>query len=355
MRIRVLGAGIIGLACADELARRGHRVHVVDPAPGSGASHAAAGMISPAAELWHGEEALFDLGLRSLAMWPAYAARLGVPLRRTGTLLVGVDAGDAAQVRRQAALVEAHQGGAEPLDRAAARALEPGLGPRVGHAVHLPDEQSVDPRAVVRTLLERVGSRYGAGAPTRSTSRSTSFDLTVVATGTTLPGRHAGLVRGVRGEIIRGRMAEPPAMTVRGWVRGEPVYVLGRDDGEVVVGATSEEHDEPPVPTIGGVGRLVAAARELLPGIDRATFTEAIARDRPATADQLPLIGPAPGEDDVVLAAGHFRHGVLLAPLTAQLVADYVEHGSVEPSVDPRRFEDFSDEPGRAPEEARSW
>lgn len=331
MRIRVLGAGIIGLACADELIRRGHLVEVVDPAPGTGASHAAAGMISPAAELWHGEEALFGLGLRSLALWPAYAARLGVPLRRTGTLLVGVDAGDAAQVRRQAALVASREGRVEQLDRAAARALEPGLGPRVAHAVHLPDEQSVDPRAVVRALMGRVGSR--------STSEA-KVDLTVIATGSRLPGVHAGLVRGVRGEIIRGRMAEPPAMTVRGWVRGEPVYVLGRDDGEVVIGATSEEHDEQPVPTMGGVGRLIAAARELLPAVDRATFTEAIARDRPATADQLPLIGPAPGQDGVVLAAGHFRHGVLLAPLTAQLVADYVENGSVEPTADPRRFEE---------------
>ena len=135
-------------------------------------------------------------------------------------------------------------------------------------------------------------------------------------------------------------MADPPAATVRGWVRGEPVYVLGRPDGEVVVGATAEEHDGPPVPTMGGVQRLLTAARELVPGIDRATFTEAIARDRPATADQLPLIGPAPGEDRVVLAAGHYRHGVLLAPLTAQLVADHIENGRVEPALDPRRFEE---------------
>jgi glycine oxidase len=112
-----------------------------------------------------------------------------------------------------------------------------------------------------------------------------------------------------------------------------------RASGEVVVGATSEEHDQPPVVTAGGVRRLLGAARYLWPALDRAGLVEAVARDRPGTADNLPLVGPAGhGADDVVLAAGHYRHGVLLAPLTARLVADHLETGAVDPDLDPRRI-----------------
>jgi glycine oxidase len=161
--------------------------------------------------------------------------------------------------------------------------------------------------------------------------------VTVLATGATLPPPYSHLVRGVRGEILRLRSDDPPRHVVRGWVAGEPVYLVPRPDGEVVVGATSEEHDAPPVVTAGGVVRLLAAAWALWPQLDRAELVEAVARDRPGTADNLPLVGSV--ADGVVLAAGHFRHGVLLAPLTARLVADHLETGAVDPALDPRRFE----------------
>lgn len=329
MRVRVLGAGIIGLACAEELLRRGHQVEVVDPAPGCGASHAAAGMLAPAAEVWHGEHEVLDLGRRSLALWPELADRLGVPLHTAGTLLVGRDRGDLQEVERQADLAGRLGEAVEPLTGAEARALEPGLGPVAGAAL-LPEDSSVDPRAVVRALLARV--------PVTTTAR-TRADVTVVATGASLPAPYSALVHPVRGEILRLRTDDPPARTIRGWVRGEPVYVVPRADGEVVVGATSEQHDGPPVPTAGGVLRLLAAARELLPGLDRAELAEAIARDRPATVDNLPLVGPV--DEHTVLAAGHYRHGVLLAPLTARLVADLIDHDRdpawVDPVLDPLR------------------
>ena len=105
----------------------------------------------------------------------------------------------------------------------------------------------------------------------------------------------------------------------------------------MVVGATSEEHDGPPVVTAGGVRRLLDAATELVPGLDRAELCEALARDRPGTPDNRPLVGPT-GDPGIFLAAGHFRHGVLLAPLTARLLADAVERGGSRPALDPRRF-----------------
>jgi len=334
MRIKVVGAGIIGLSVADELLRRGHAVTVVDPAPGRGASYAAAGMLSPSTELWHGEEELLRLGGASLALWPEYAGRLGVPLRTAGTLLVGYDAGDLQQVERQLALVRRHGEVEKLLDPAAVAGLEPGLG-RVRGGALLPDP-SVDPRAVVAALLTRV--------PVVPTDPGGEPDATVVATGSRLPAPYERLVRGVRGEILRLRSDDPPQRTLRGWVRGEPVYLVPRPSGEVVVGATSEEHDAAPVVTAGGVLRLLAAARELWPTVDRAELVEVTARDRPGTADNLPLIGPvADGGGDgvgdrVVLAAGHYRHGVLLAPLTARLVADHLETGAVDSAVDPRRL-----------------
>jgi len=332
--VRVLGAGIVGLAVAEELLRRGHDVEVVDPAPGSGASFAAAGMLTPAGELWHGEEAVHRLGRSSASLWPSYAARLGVPLHTGGTLLAAADHGDLQLLDRQVALARAAGETVVELGRRDLVAHEPRLGRVVGGAL-FPDDHSVDPRAVVAALLERV--------PVVAEPTGRQATVTVVATGAVLPAAYSGLwpglVRGVRGEILRLRASsdDPPERTVRAWVHGEQVYVVPRAGGEVVVGATQEEHAGAPVVTVEGVWRLLDAARRLLPGLDRAELIEATARDRPGTRDNLPLIGPT-GEPGVVLAAGHFRHGVLLAPLTAQLVADHLEHGRVEPAVDPRRF-----------------
>jgi glycine oxidase len=332
MKVRVLGAGIVGLSVADELIRRGHDVTVVDPDPGRGASYAAAGMLSPAGELWHGETELFRLGRASAELWGEYAARLDVHVHRRGTLLVGADAGDVQQVDRHVEVLAREGIAAEWLTRRELQAREPGLGRVVGGAL-LPDDHSVDPREVLAALLARIEV-----VP----ESAEQAEVTVIATGARLPEPFTHLVRPVRGEIVRVSTDEPLEGTVRGWAHGQQVYAVPRRprDGvaEVVIGATSEEHDAAPVPTVEGVFRLLEAARVLLPGLDRAAFTEAIARDRPGTRDNRPLIGPS-GVEGVLLAAGHYRHGVLLAPITARLLADHLETGAVDAAVDPRRFD----------------
>ena len=327
--VHVHGAGIIGLTVAHELRRRGHRVTVVDRSPASGASRVAAGMLAPGAETWHGEEQILRLGLASLGLWPALAEDLGVPLLRTGTLLVGHDTGDLEQVRRQSDLLARHGRPVEVLRRAALADLEPGLGRLAGGAL-LPEEASVDPRAVCAALLDRVDVVPAGG-------RLAPPDHTVIATGSVLPAPYRRLVRGVRGEILRLRMRpdDLPGRTVRGWVAGQPIYLVPRADGGLVAGATTEEHDAPPAVSAGGVLRLLAAARALWPATDRAELVEAAAGDRPATADGLPLVGPVdpvgpvgpvdPEHPRTLLAAGHYRHGVLLAPLTARIVADHLD------------------------------
>lgn len=330
MRVLVRGAGIVGLAVAEELLRRGHTVRVVDPAPCSGASAVAAGMLAPAAEAVHAAPGVLELGLRSLRLWPAYAERLGVALSAAGTLLLGCDGRDLAEVRRQADLVTARGGDAEPLEHDRLLAIEPHVGPRVGGGVLLPQDRAVDPRSVLAALRARVPVDRTAGpGPVRR-----RHDVEVLATGHRLRAPYAGLVRPVRGEVVRVTCEDPPRRVLRGWVRGEPVYLVPRTHGEVVVGATVEEHDAPAVVTAGGVRRLLAAGAELWPGLDRAEVVEVAARDRPSSPDDLPLVGPT-HEPGVVLAAGHSRHGVLLAPLTAAAVADLLDAGLVDTAVDP--------------------
>ncbi|GGU44082.1 glycine oxidase ThiO [Nocardioides albus] len=362
MRVRILGAGIVGLSVADELIRRGHEVELVDPSPGAGASYAAAGMLSPAGEAWYGEEDLTRLCLSSLALWPDFAARLGVPVHTRGTLLVGVDAGDVQQVERQLAVLDLAGVSYERLVRRELLAREPGLG-RVAGGAFLAEDHSVDPRAVVAALIDRLptlvepGERQQAGVETNTVASSEAGDrvgldtdsfvphesgstseVTVIATGAQLPDPYSSLIRPVRGDVVRVRTQEPVERTVRAWVHGEQVYVVPRTDSdEVVIGATSEERDGPLLPTVEGVWRLLDSARRVVPALDRASVVEVTSRHRPGTADNLPLIGPT-HEPGVVLAAGAFRNGILLAPLIARLVADHIETGSVEPAVDPRRF-----------------
>ena len=340
MRVRILGAGIVGLSVADELIRRGHEVTVVDPAPGSGASYAAAGMLSPAGEAWYGEEDLTRLCLSSLALWPDFAARLGVRVHTLGTLLVGVDAGDVQQVERQLSVLDLAGVSYERLVRRELLAREPGLG-RVAGGAFLAEDHSVDPRAVVAALLDRLSTLVGATSfrpGERQRAGVETNTVTVIATGAQLPDPYSSLIRPVRGDVVRVRTQEPVERTVRAWAHGEQIYVVPRiDSDEVVIGATTEERDGPLLPTVEGVWRLLDSARRVVPALDRASVVEVTSRDRPGTADNLPLVGPT-HEPGVVLAAGAYRNGVLLAPLIAQLVADHIETGSVEPAVDPRRF-----------------
>lgn len=350
MKVAVIGAGIVGLACAEELVRAGHDVRLFDPDPGAGATRAAAGMLAPAGEAWHGETELLRLGVASARLWPQYAARLhaasglDVDLRTAGTLLVGQDHDDLQQVRRTLEVLEAEGLAFRELDRREAGAEEPTLS-RVAGAALLPDNLNVNPRRVVRALLHLLGERVvraratpgDVGVRVADCTR-VACDAVVVATGVEARAL-VPAVRPVKGETIRLRAADPPTRVLRARVHGEPVYVVPRAGGEVVVGASEEEHDTEPAANLGTVVRLLHAARTLVPGLETSAVLEITARHRPGTPDNGPLIGPVDGPGPVrrILAVGHYRGGVLLAPLTAQVVRAHVE-GAEVPAV-ARSFE----------------
>jgi glycine oxidase len=354
-RVVVVGGGVIGLSCAWRLARRGHAVTVLDPAPGTGASHAAAGMLAPASEAVFGQDALLGAGLASALAWPDFAAELShdagraVDLAPQATMLVALDPDDSAHLARHARHLERHGCRVERLTSRAARRLEPALAPRVTGAVRL-EETAVDPRATVAALAEAFVAHGGTVLPVLAEpvvrdgravaarpvgdgfghDTELAADVVVVAAGWSAPRALAGLgitvpVRPLKGQVLRLRTA-PGALThtVRATVHGREVYVVPRPGGEVVVGATSEDVGEDTSVTGGAVHDLLHDAVEVVPELAEARFEEATARLRPATPDNLPLVG-ATGVEGLLVAAGHGRDGVLLAPLTADAVTAHVE------------------------------
>jgi glycine oxidase len=355
-QVAVIGAGIIGLACAWRLTRAGHAVTVLDPAAGSGATHAAAGMIAPASEAVFGQDALLATSLASARLWPGFAAELArdvgrpVELAPRGTLLVALDADDEAALARHARHLERRRCHVERLTSRAARRLEPALSPRLTGAVRL-EETAVDPRAAAVALEEAFVARGGTLLPVAAepvvrdglvtgvrpvgdgwstVDAVVDADVVVVAAGWSSPLVLAALghpvpIRPLKGQVIRlAAAADTLAHTVRATVRGREVYIVPRPGGEVVVGATSEDVGEDVSVTAGAVHDLLHDAIEVVPELAEATFREATARLRPATTDNLPLVGPTCVEG-LLLASGHGRDGVLLAPLTAEAVTAHVD------------------------------
>jgi glycine oxidase len=377
--VLVVGGGIVGLTAAWRASRAGRSVVVLDPAPGDGATHAAAGMLAPVTEADFGEEAALRLGADSAGRWPEFAAELeadsgvDVGLRATGTLTLAYDGDDLTLGRRVRALQEAWGLDSTEIAVAAAREREPLVGQRVAGAFWAPGDHQVDPRAVHRALtaalardpravvVRRVVTRLlrspGPDSPVTGVlddagreHRARTVVLAAGADSGTLLGGVPEVVaptRPVKGQTLR--LDAPPWFTldhvVRGIVQGRPVYVVPRTPGpdgrrEVVVGATSEEHPDDRRATAGGVFALLRDARALLPGLDELALVEVTPRVRPGTPDNLPLLGPTtvPG---LVLATGHYRNGVLLAPVTGSAI-DAILAGEPLPeavaAIDPMRF-----------------
>ncbi|MCO1598288.1 glycine oxidase ThiO [Micromonospora sp. RHAY321] len=354
--VAVVGAGPIGLAVAWRCAARGLRVVVHDPASGSGASAVAAGMLSPVAEAYFGERQLTALLLASAALWPTFAAELteatGAELgyRTDGTLMVGLTGDDLAEARRLWAYQQELGLPVTPLRPTELRDHEPALAPRVRGGALAPTDHQVDPRLLVpalRTAARRAGAVL-VPQPVRHLSE-VDARVTVVAAGCGAAALTGLPVRPVKGQILRlrapGGVAPGFRHVIRGYADGEPVYLVPRADGEVVLGATVEERSDTTV-TAGAVQRLLRAGVDLLPELAEYDLVEAVAGLRPGTPDNAPILGPLPGRPDVLAATGHHRHGIVLTPVTADLIAGLVTTGVPDPLLAPFRPDRFdSDAP----------
>ncbi|RRO17311.1 glycine oxidase ThiO [Saccharopolyspora rhizosphaerae] len=337
----VVGGGVVGLSVAWRAAASGYRVSLVDPAPASGASHVAGGMLAPLAEAWPGEEELLELGSASLGRWPEFAEELsqasGSPsgLRTEGTLVIGVDGADREELDNVAGHLARLGRTVTRLTGRELRKLEPALGPSVRGGLEVPGDLAVDNRkalVALRAAAEAAGVEFVAeraeqvrpGAVELAGS-TVSCDVVVISAGAHSGSLHPALaqkIRPVKGEILRLRKRAtalpPPTRTVRGPVHGRPCYLVPRDDGGVVLGATQHEVGFDTEVTVAGVRDLLADAETVMPGIAEYTLLEATAGLRPSTADNLPVIGWL--EPGVLAATGHHRGGFLLTPITADAV-----------------------------------
>ena len=365
----VVGAGIVGLACAWRAAQRGLSVLVLErDRPGAGASGVAAGMLAPVTEADFGEEALLALNLEGLEAWAAFHAELaelaGVRggYRRGGALVVAADRDDAEELRRLVGFQRSLGLAADWLTGRECRRLEPGLAPRVAGGILAAGDGHVDPQATVEALgaaLGRAGGELRSGNEVRALAveggrvvgvetpaERLAAGRVVVAAGAWsglvegLPPWAAPPVRPVKGQILTLRRAAGAPPVAERLVRTPRCYVVPRADGRVVVGATTEERGFDRRVTAEGVFRLLEAAREVLPDVDELELVEARAGLRPGSPDNAPLIGPG-ALDGLVWATGHHRNGVLLAPLTAQAVTDVLAGHEPPPAVaafSPDRF-----------------
>ncbi len=363
--VAVLGGGIIGCSLAFHLARRGARVVLLERGRvGAQASAAAAGMLVPLAEA-HGPDALLDLALEGVGRYPGFASELrdlsgvDVELVRTGLLRVALDLAEAAELRKRLAWQLPLASGAAWLDAAQVRGLEPAVSPEVTGALYHPTALHVSAPRVVAALAQAAAR---AGAELREGAEATGFlQEGARVTGVRLadgilPAGHVVIAAGAwTAQAGRWLNVPLPVFPVRGQIlalRAEPApithilfsavgYLVAKGDGTVLVGATEEEAGFAAQVTAAGLAALLAVVPRLVPGLREAPFDRAWAGLRPGSPDRLPLLGPLPGWSQISVASGHFRSGILLAPVTGALMAEAILSGRLPNALrpfDPGRF-----------------
>ena len=353
-RIAVVGAGIVGCSVAFELARRAADVVLLDRSELSGgATQASAGILAPYTEA-HAGGRLFDLTVRGLAAYDAFVADVRTvspevfEYRRSGTIEVAENEERLHALTRRLAEPWAGAAGLEWLDRLALQREAPSITAGALGGLRCPQHAHVAVRAFVRAIEDaarRLGVRVDRHARVerialdgRSASvwwggEAHAFDRVVLAAGAWAPaldpvGQLTGRIAPVRGQLVKLR-ADRGAFRPVLW--SGSCYLVPWEDGTVLVGATSEDAGFEVAATAEGVRDLLQAATALVPALSRARFESVLVGLRPGTEDGVPIIGPS-RDPRVIYAAGHFRNGVLLAPLTARLLADSIFTNATDPA-----------------------
>jgi glycine oxidase len=353
----VLGGGAIGTAVAWRCAQRGLAVTLVDPGSPRGAWHTAAGMLAPITELHYTETPLLRLSLDSLARYAQFAAEVTDDSARptgfveTGTVVAAWDGADLAALHDLQAFATRLGVAAELLNGRQLRELEPALVPWLPGGMLAAGDHQVDPRLLHTALLtaarrrgvqvvDSLGSvlvEGGRAHGVRLTGGAVVSGRYVVLAAGAWSGRVEGLpadvavpVRPVKGQTLRLRLPGRPRLRhiVRATVKGSPVYIVPRADGQLVIGASTEERGFDQQPRAGAVYELLRDAQTVLPELGEAVLEEVSTGLRPGSPDNAPLVGPTSIEG-LVLATGHYRNGILLTPVTADGVASLVADGAL--------------------------
>jgi len=365
----IVGGGTIGLGIGFELARGGASVTLFDQGrAGRGSSWRAAGMLAPDAEIEFEELDLYGLNRESLRRWPDFARRVeraagrDVDYREEGTLLVADDRDSAEKLRRRYEFQEEQGLDVEWLTGPQAREIEPFLGPGLSAAVSSPSDHQVDNRLLVEALrvaftaeggdlrektpVEAVDPDSERPAVRTNDGNRVEADQIVVAAGAwsrELDGLDLDAqppIRPVKGQIIQLQRKRP--FDLQHVVRGPDAYLAPKSNGRVVVGATSEEMGFDTTVTAGALYDLLEGAWEIVPGIRDLPVDETWAGLRPASRDHAPILGQTT-EPGIIMATGHYRHGILLTPVTAEEIARLIQTGETSDWIEPfspRRFTD---------------
>jgi glycine oxidase len=364
----IIGAGVMGLGIAWRLANAGCAVTIYDRAEaGRGASWAAAGMLAAAVETEPGEEKLLALTLESQRMWPAFAreleaaAEISLGYRDEGTIVVALTRDDAEQLRFTYYFQKSLGLELEWLWGAEARRREPHLRPGIPGAVFSPRDHQVENRELARALAlaaQSSGAVLREHHPVREVEVSGGraravvtdhgrdpADVVVLAAGAWsreiagIPPAHLPPVRPIKGQMLALRM-DPTAPLLRHVIWLPRGYLVPRQDGRLIVGATVEERGFDDELTAGGLLALIEGAWRAVPAIEELPIAETWVGFRPGSRDDAPILGPS-GIDGLVVATGHHRNGILLTPLTVEAISAYVLTGRLPDAIAPFTPERF--------------
>ena len=373
-RVIIVGGGIIGLGIGWQLAKVGCTVSIYErDQAGRAASWAAAGMLAPHAEVHFEERALLKLGVQSCRMYPEWVAELeadsqmSVGYRAEGTLIVGVDRDDARELEHLYESQRLLNLKVEWLTGADAREMEPLLSPKITAAVWSKDDHQVDNRAMVEALIEAYQKANGtlhentpvdkieivAGKARGIWIKDNleSADIIVLAAGCWssdidgLPKAVQPPVRPVKGQMLALQMEEGIVLqkVIRAPRAKYPadVYLVPKDDGRLVIGATNEEMGFDTRLTAGGLFELLRGTWEAVPGIYDLPVLETWTGLRPGSRDNAPILGET-GVENLIMATGHYRNGILLTPITAREIASLILRGENSETIAPFQLSRFA-------------